>query len=155
MEGQCPQVGARPTSGDTRYANTCRGLLLCCWGSFGEQVNRGVFQTGGFPFYSGKVLIVSRTLLGMFLQVVGPFYDRPSKSQKTVPAQPPPRRELQNLWGSAGGFRGRVCIVENLLPHAEPQKFGKTLRPEQDLFCQKPVLTSARFYRWGATTLQL
>ena len=34
-----------------------------------------------------------------------------------------------NLWGSAGGFCGRVCIVDNLLrsPHTEPQRFCRTL----------------------------
>ena len=39
-----------------------------------------------------------------------------------------PTRVLRDLCGSARGFCGRVCIVENLLknPHTEPQRFCRT-----------------------------
>ena len=45
-----------------------------------EKLNRGVSKPGGFPLFSGKVQIVSRTLSGLFL--VGAL-KRPRKRKKT------------------------------------------------------------------------
>ena len=39
-----------------------------------EKVSQGVSQTGGFPICSGKIFIVSQTLLGTVL--VGPLIGR-------------------------------------------------------------------------------
>ena len=36
-------------------------------GRFEEKLNRGFSKPGGFPLFSGKVQIVSRTLSGLFL----------------------------------------------------------------------------------------
>ena len=46
---------------------------------FWEKLNRGVSKPGGFPLFSGKVQIVSRTLSGLFL--VGAL-NRPRKRKK-------------------------------------------------------------------------
>ena len=45
------------------------------------------------------------------------------EGEKPVLERLPPRI-LGNLWGSAGGLCGKVCIVENLLknPHTEPRQ---------------------------------
>ena len=45
-----------------------------------EKLNRGCSKPGGFPLFSGKVRIVSRTLLGLFL--VGAVH-RPRKRKRT------------------------------------------------------------------------
>ena len=45
-----------------------------------EKLNRGVSKPGGFPLFSGKVQIVSRTLSGLFL--VGAL-NRPRERRRT------------------------------------------------------------------------
>ena len=57
-----------------------------CWGGeeleepFLREAKPGGFQTGGFPLFSGKVQILSRTLSGLFL--VGAL-TRPRKRKRT------------------------------------------------------------------------
>ena len=56
-----------------------RPLRKCPASGLGEA-KPGCFQTGGFPLFSGTVLIVSQTLSGLFL--VGAV-DRPRKRKRT------------------------------------------------------------------------
>ena len=69
--------------GQRRHKNPTRTWVLggCCfcfrnW----EKLNRGVSKPGGFPLFSGKVQIVSRTLSGLFL--IGAV-NRLSKGKRT------------------------------------------------------------------------
>ena len=58
----------------------------CCHrGTLREAKRGGVSKPGGFPFFSGKVQIVSRTLSGLFL--VGAL-NRPRKRKKTNRGNP-------------------------------------------------------------------
>ena len=60
---------------------------------FWEMLNRGGFQTGGFPTFLGKVQIVSRTLSGLFL--IGAV-NRPRKRKRTnreIPGPSPDKSE--------------------------------------------------------------
>ena len=50
--------------------------------NFLEKLNRGVSKPGGFPLFSGKVQIVSRTLSGLFL--VGAVTNRPRKRKEHI-----------------------------------------------------------------------
>ena len=80
----------------SRFPKQCTQLLakrfamLWYWQSFlsffWEKLNRGVSKPGGFPLFSGKVQIVSRTLSGLFL--VGALY-RLRKRKGTNRENPP------------------------------------------------------------------
>ena len=60
-----------------------------------EKLNRGVSKPGGFPIFSGKVQIVSRTLSGLFL--VGAL-NRPRKRKSDESGKSPdhPRADREN-----------------------------------------------------------
>ena len=58
--------------------------------SYWEKLNRGVSKPGGFPLFSGKVQIVSRTFSGLFL--VGAV-NRPRKRKRTNRENPEESRD--------------------------------------------------------------
>ena len=86
-----------------------------------EKLNRGVSKPGGFPLFSGKVLIVSRTLSGLFL--VGAVH-RPRKRKRGN--QENPRRVL-----------GQIGEIPENRESPKKDKKGRT-SPDRETPCLKP-----------------